>query len=435
MFLSTPASADYRLQTGDVLAISVFGVSELHAEGAAVDVDGKISFPLIGKISAAGSTAAELRDKIATLFADQVFGSSGSGPRSTSGGITPREILITVTEYRPVYVSGDVLRSGAQAFRPGLTVRQAISLAGGVNADHGIETANSPGSDHGATDRGTIQAQYSALWIDFARETALIWRLEQERDRQDNKVQQDAMGQIPTGAASSINSIMGKIPIPATLLSQITIDEADQLQLNKEASTSQRNYLEQTIGQIDAQLAVLIRQQGDEQHESELDLSEFDKVRGLYNLGWVTTDRMASLRRTAFTATSQKVQTSSLIAQAQRERSDLTQRLLQLDSDHRISVAHDIEEANVNLAKIRSSLQALGDKVLFASDRGGDAGTPEHEGRLTISIFRTTDGVSTPITATEDMALLPGDVVTVTEGNNLGASLARVERQTDAPTR
>ncbi len=36
-----------------------------------------------------------------------------------------------IIEYRPVYVTGDVAKPGEQRYTPGLSVRQAVSLAGG----------------------------------------------------------------------------------------------------------------------------------------------------------------------------------------------------------------------------------------------------------------------------------------------------------------
>ena len=38
---------------------------------------------------------------------------------------------MTIEEYRPFFVNGQVEKSGAYPFQPGLTIRKAISLAGG----------------------------------------------------------------------------------------------------------------------------------------------------------------------------------------------------------------------------------------------------------------------------------------------------------------
>jgi polysaccharide export outer membrane protein len=47
--------------------------------------------------------------------------------------IDPDELTLTVAEYRPVYVNGDVTKPGAVQFRWQMTARQAIALAGGFD--------------------------------------------------------------------------------------------------------------------------------------------------------------------------------------------------------------------------------------------------------------------------------------------------------------
>ena len=47
-----------------------------------------------------------------------------------------RRVAVDVSEYSPVYVSGDVSKPGAYPFRPGITIRQAIAIAGGILYAH-----------------------------------------------------------------------------------------------------------------------------------------------------------------------------------------------------------------------------------------------------------------------------------------------------------
>ena len=41
------------------------------------------------------------------------------------------QVTVTINEYRPFYINGQVQTSGGFPYIPGLTVRKAISLAGG----------------------------------------------------------------------------------------------------------------------------------------------------------------------------------------------------------------------------------------------------------------------------------------------------------------
>ena len=107
---------EYRLGPGDRLSVVVFGQDDLSGE-LAVDGSGRISMPLIGQIQAQNKTVNELQETVTSLFAEDYL-------------IDPR-ISIEVTNYRPFYIYGQVNKPGSYPYVSGMTVRQAIALAGG----------------------------------------------------------------------------------------------------------------------------------------------------------------------------------------------------------------------------------------------------------------------------------------------------------------
>jgi len=117
---------------GDVLEISVSGVPELR-QRAAVNADGEIFLPLLGGIKVIGLPLADVRSNVRELI--QTRSSGGGPPRAvrTSLPSIPMRLPSMWWEQRPVYLNGDVSRPGEQRYRLGLTVRQAIALAGGYD--------------------------------------------------------------------------------------------------------------------------------------------------------------------------------------------------------------------------------------------------------------------------------------------------------------
>ena len=107
---------EYRLGPGDRLSVVVFGQDDLSGE-LAVDGSGRISMPLIGQIQAQNKTVNELQQVVTDLLAENYL-------------IDPR-ISIEVTNYRPFYIYGQVNKPGSYPYVSGMTVRQAIALAGG----------------------------------------------------------------------------------------------------------------------------------------------------------------------------------------------------------------------------------------------------------------------------------------------------------------
>jgi polysaccharide export outer membrane protein len=121
LFNNSAAAAElepYRLQPGDVVAISVWNEANLQAE-VLVRPDGGLSFPLAGEQVAAGRTVEELRqavdDKLKKFIPDPVVTVS----LKQIGG-------------NRVYVVGKIARPGEFPFSRPLDVMQVLSLAGGA---------------------------------------------------------------------------------------------------------------------------------------------------------------------------------------------------------------------------------------------------------------------------------------------------------------
>ena len=104
---------------GDVLEISMSGVPELR-QRAAVNADGEIFLPLLGGIKVIGLPLADVRSNVRELI-------------QTRAPSIPMRLPSMWWEQHPVYLNGDVSRPGEQRYRLGLTVRQAIALAGGYD--------------------------------------------------------------------------------------------------------------------------------------------------------------------------------------------------------------------------------------------------------------------------------------------------------------
>lgn len=115
-------SAEYLITPGDVLRISVFQSPELSLE-TRVDESGVISYPLIGKVTVAGSSVGTIEKRITKMLVD-------------GGFMVAPHVTITVSQIRgsQVTVLGQVSKPGrfpldSTDFR----VTDMIALAGGVS--------------------------------------------------------------------------------------------------------------------------------------------------------------------------------------------------------------------------------------------------------------------------------------------------------------
>lgn len=123
IWLTSPAQAEgeggYRIQTGDILQIVVWREPDLQQE-LLIRPDGGFSMPLVGDVSAAGKTFAELSSEVALLL--QKF-------------VPDAQVTITAKQLagNKIYVLGKVNRPGEFTVNRNVDVMQALSMAGGTD--------------------------------------------------------------------------------------------------------------------------------------------------------------------------------------------------------------------------------------------------------------------------------------------------------------
>jgi protein involved in polysaccharide export with SLBB domain len=111
------ALSSYRLNSGDVISIRVFGEDDFNREKIRLTDAGTVSFPVLGEIPMLGRTVGEIEQ----LVTDRLKGRYLVNPR----------VSVWIDEYRSYFVNGMVEKPGAYPFQPGLNVRKAVSIAGG----------------------------------------------------------------------------------------------------------------------------------------------------------------------------------------------------------------------------------------------------------------------------------------------------------------
>ena len=109
-------NAPYRLASGDRVRVIVFGQENL-SNSFSVDSSGAIAMPLIGQVRAQGLTTSELAGAIEA--------------RLGQGYVREPRVSVEVEAFRPFFVMGEVNVAGQYPFINGMTVQNAIAVAGG----------------------------------------------------------------------------------------------------------------------------------------------------------------------------------------------------------------------------------------------------------------------------------------------------------------
>jgi polysaccharide biosynthesis/export protein len=109
----------YALDSGDRLRITVFDQPSM-TNSYTVDQAGYIAFPLVGQVPARGRTLQQLSGQLASKL--------------RQGYLRDPDVTIDVDRYRSIFVMGEVGQPGQYAYVPGLTVQNAIAVAGGFTS-------------------------------------------------------------------------------------------------------------------------------------------------------------------------------------------------------------------------------------------------------------------------------------------------------------
>jgi polysaccharide export outer membrane protein len=109
---------DYRISPGDILEITTWKEPDLSRPEVLVRTDGKISFPLLNDVQAAGLTPLEMKQNMEAGLKKFV-----SSPFVT--------VTVKTPDSQKIYVLGEVLKTGEYPLTKNLTILQAFALAGG----------------------------------------------------------------------------------------------------------------------------------------------------------------------------------------------------------------------------------------------------------------------------------------------------------------
>lgn len=107
---------NYQLGAGDRVRVIVYGQPDLTGEFQ-VNGTGEIAFPLIGNVDAGGLSATQLESQIASKLQPDYL----RDPR----------VSVEIMTYRPFYIVGEVNNPGNYAYTNGMTVINAVAMAGG----------------------------------------------------------------------------------------------------------------------------------------------------------------------------------------------------------------------------------------------------------------------------------------------------------------
>jgi polysaccharide biosynthesis/export protein len=368
----------YLLQPGDSLSLMIVGAPEM-SRTIAIEMDGTASFPAIGEIPVGGTSLGEVRERVAQAYSvTSLAGPSEAGfvPRF----VLPSQVNVSVQEYRPIYVTGDVLSPREIEFRPGLTLQQIVALA----------NVGEPGQGNQYAVRESVEAAQ----LELSRAYARIWGLKRQL-RTDTPQDYDNIFVAETEAIREIANL-----------------EVSMVEARKAERERQERALEESIRRAESRLAALLQQKSSEEEGLQLDEQIAAEVRKLFerNSPLAPASRLAEARRSALVGASRVLQLQVTAENVRTELAELKAQAAMLETGTQSSTWSELSDALTLAQRKRADLTAL--------QTAASAGVLDQPAVAVI----TRGGQMLPaVTVSEsDRTLQPGDVVEIVRGGRDG---------------
>ncbi|ABA78706.1 glycosyl transferase [Rhodobacter sphaeroides] len=344
-----------------------------------VNADGTISVPFLGPVEAAGHTPAQL----GTLIAD------GLMERLALPDMP--DATIEIAEYRPIIVAGHVREPGEVVFRPGLTARQAIAMAGGPSD----EIRSTP-----ALVRDLISEEGALRILLDSREGMMARRarLLAERDNQTE------LGPVP-----ELDTARGR----ALLAEEKSFMDLrrDQVDRNLAAIDAQSELLKAEIEALQAKTGQL---------ETQRTLAEKEtaNAKNLSERGLVASGRLFETQRTLSTVESQLLDTSTAILRARQGITTAERDRIALIDGRSSEIAAQLQEVEAQILEMDRKIDTQRSlSVSLLSQAGGKdvAADPSTIAAMSdVVVMRFAGNEMRQIPDAMDVRLEPGDMVQMT---------------------
>lgn len=402
--IPTAALADYKLQPGDTLEVSVPGIPDFR-QRLLIGVDGEVNLALVGTVQVSGLSIQQAQDIIAGSLTSKQYRQGTADGREITHLIQADQVFVSLAEYRPIYVYGDVARPGEYIFRPGMTVRQAVAVAGGYSAAQ-VRIANP------LMEAADFRSEYKALWAQFATEQARIWRLRTELGEEVEHVE--------------------NVPVPEALAERLKQTATAHIEARLSDSEKDKELLRRAVEEINLQLGLLSEKKKKDEEGSKADTDDYESVRMLLQKGLAPTTRLSEARRAVLMSSTQLLDTIVQASNIERQRGEYVRQMNKIDSERQIAALGELQVAYMNLAQISARLEGTAQKLALTGQAQSTlliaAGRPE------ITVHREREQGAETLPGSEDLGLAPGDVVEVVlPKTNFAGALAPSPRASGMP--
>jgi len=340
--LAQTSSSPYRLGPDDKLRVAVhewrsarnevYEWAPLNGEFT-VNAAGMVSLPLIGEIKAENLKTSELADVISERLQAKV-------------GFAQRpDTAVEVIQYRPFYIVGVVNKPGDYPFRPGMSVLQAISIAGG------FYRAGEGGLSRFERETIASNGDLRVLAVEHLAVLARRSRLQAELSGADSVVFPPELTDNPNRAAAA----------------QAMKEEVDLFKSRKQSLASQLEALAQTKLLIQREVEALKAKDVTQERQLGLAKKDLDNVNSLVSKGLSVAPRQLALDQAVAQIESARMDLALAIIRAEQDIGKTDRDILTLKNNRQNEVLTEVRVAQTQLQEYQERAETA-QRLAYESD-------------------------------------------------------------------
>lgn len=389
--VATKATAEFLVGTGDTIRVSISGLPLSGAE-ARVDIDGYLNLAWFGRIKAADRSIPDILDDVQQMAAGRII------KRYTTEGVlsliqlSAEDVYLEVVEYQPVIVSGDVAHPGEMAFRPNLTARGAIAIAGGARSSllTGVTV----------TDPAQIirwQNDYSSAALDHAAALVRLWRITAEID-------QNYDAEVPG---------IDQVAVSAEVLGNLTNEQVLLMASTRKNEDGDRLFLATSLDQVRKRSEILILQKEKQAEVLAFDEEDEARVQALFERGLVPVSQLADIRRNTVLSATRLLDLEENLSRFELDAIRLQRQLDEYEEVRLTALLFERTQVNKNVLDARLRMDMLLQNLSGISSEAGATDVLMDLG-VTVIVYRRIGGQLETFKLDLDGEVYPGDTLEIT---------------------
>ncbi|MCV6824497.1 MULTISPECIES: polysaccharide biosynthesis/export family protein [Halocynthiibacter] len=340
-----------------------------------VGPDGRISYPYVGSVEVGGLPL----DVISETIARELEVAIGLPNRPA--------VAIEIASYNPIFVTGDVYRPGQYEFRPGMSVRQAMAMAGGVGRS---------GSSGRELERDILRA-YGQRRLLVQNQQQLLLKIARIEAEINNAEKFETPDEIRRQLLDS-----GIINIEESIFE----NNMEALSERIESVDELVGLLTNVIEKLETQLAL---------NSAEIERTEEDLAnkQELLAKGNIRANDVTTLTRTLTNLQIRDVELTVEKLRAEQSLNEAQRDIIDIKKQNRASLLEQLDEARRRLTSMTLGIDLQTDLYTSALITDAESSKIDPNEPLVISVVSHGRGGDAPEIASETTLLRPGDTVII----------------------